>query len=267
MGSMKLSDFEIGKLLGRGRFGKVYLAKHRTSDYICALKILDKSEIEQHKMHHQLRREIEIQAHLRHSNILRLYGYFYDDKRIYLVLEYAENGELYTQLNHGPLKEELVAKYMSQLCNGFLYLHEKNVIHRDIKPENLLIGRNDQIKMSDFGWSVHAPTKRRDTVCGTLDYLPPEMVNREAYHKSVDLWSLGILAYELLIGKPPFEQDNTKETYRAIRKGDYDESKLTAEAKNFVAGLLQLKPENRRSLKRCLRHPFLTKYDYGVTEE
>eukprot|EP00835_Amoeboradix_gromovi_P001846 NODE_93_length_21581_cov_0.291919.p9 type:complete len:182 gc:universal NODE_93_length_21581_cov_0.291919:4367-4912(+) len=171
--SLGLNNFEIGKLLGRGRFGKVYLAKHKTSDYVCALKILDKDEVEQHKMHHQLRREIEIQAHLRHPNILRLYGYFYDDKRIYLVLEYAEEGELYNLINKGPLSEEKVAKYMSQLCFGFLYLHSKNVIHRDIKPENLLIGRGDEIKMSDFGWSVHAPHKRRDTMCGTLDYLPP----------------------------------------------------------------------------------------------
>ena len=170
---MILSDFEIGKLLGRGRFGKVYLARHKVSDYVCALKILDKEDVELHKMHHQLRREIEIQAHLRHPNILRLYGYFYDDKRIYLVLEYAEEGELYDLISKGPLKEELVAKYMSQLCQGFKYLHSKNVIHRDVKPENLLIGRNDMIKMSDFGWSVHAPTKKRATVCGTLDYLSP----------------------------------------------------------------------------------------------
>ena len=156
---------------------------------------------------------------------------------------------------------------MSQLCLGFQYLHSKNVIHRDVKPENLLLARGDNIKMSDFGWSVHAPTKRRDTMCGTLDYLSPEMVNREEYHKSTDLWCLGVLAYELLVGKPPFEQKNTQETYRAIRRGEYDDSGLSYEAKNFIAGLLQLVPDNRRTLKKCPRHPFLTKYNYGSLEE
>ena len=171
---MNLTDFEIGKLLGRGRFGKVYLAKHKTSDYVCALKILDKEEVEQHKMHHQLRREIEIQSHLRHPNILRLYGYFYDDKRIYLVLEYAEEGELYNLISQGPLPEDKAAKYLRQLCQGFEYLHSKNVIHRDIKPENLLIGRGDLIKMSDFGWvfynlfSLYMHQRKEEIQCVVL---------------------------------------------------------------------------------------------------
>ena len=93
------------------------------------------------------------------------------------------------------------------------------------------------------------------------------MVNREDYHKGVDLWCLGVLAYELLTGKPPFERNETKETYRAIRKGDYRDDHLSEDAKDFIAGLLQLDPENRRNLQTCLKHPFLTKYKYGITEE
>ena len=100
------------------------------------------------------------------------------------------------------------------------YCHEKHVIHRDIKPENLLLGANGEIKISDFGWSVHAPSLRRETFCGTLDYLPPEMIEVRAYDEKVDLWALGVLLYEFLIGEPPFDAPGQKATFRRISRVD-----------------------------------------------
>lgn len=138
-----LNDFEIGKPLGRGKFGRVYLAREKRTKYIVALKVLQKSQLTKAGVEHQLRREIEIQCHLRHKHVLRMYGYFYDDKRIYLILEYSPGGELYKQLcNRVRFSERMSARYIADLARALKYCHSKHVIHRDIKPENLLIGHN-----------------------------------------------------------------------------------------------------------------------------
>jgi serine/threonine protein kinase len=173
-----LTDFEIGKPLGKGKFGRVYMV--RTKDphnYILALKCLSKSEIIQNKVEKQLRREIEIQQHLRHPNVIRLFGYFHDERRVFLMIEFAGKGELYRQLARaGRFSERRSSRYIDQMADAMAYLHSKHVIHRDIKPENLLLGINGELKIGDFGWSVHAPGLKRSTICGTPDYLPPEMI-------------------------------------------------------------------------------------------
>lgn len=173
----QLSDFDIGRPLGRGKFGNVYLARERKAKFVVALKVMFKKQIQANKVEHQVRREIEIQSHLRHPNILRLYGYFHDAIRIYLILEYAPKGALYKELQSQPNKrfdEKRTAGYIMSLADALSYLHERSVIHRDIKPENLLLGHNGELKIADFGWSVHEPNSARTTLCGTVDYLPPE---------------------------------------------------------------------------------------------
>lgn len=109
-----------------------------------------------------------------------------------------------------------VANYMAQLADALMYCHARKVIHRDIKPENLLLGASGDVKIADFGWSVHAPSSRRTTMCGTLDYLAPEMVEGRSHDERVDLWTLGILCFEFLVGKPPFEEEKTEMTYKRI---------------------------------------------------
>lgn len=126
-----LNDFEIGKPLGRGKFGKVYLARERRTKYIVALKVLSKAQLLKSGVEHQLRREIEIQGHLRHKHILRMYGYFYDNKNIYLILEYSPGGELYKKLtSKGSFSERTSARFISDLSQAFAYCHSKHVIHR-----------------------------------------------------------------------------------------------------------------------------------------
>jgi serine/threonine protein kinase len=139
--SWTIDDFEIGKPLGRGKFGHVYLAREKKSKFIVALKVLYKKQLLKSNVEHQLRREIEIQSHLRHDNILRMYGFFWDEKKIYLILEYAPGGELYKDLKKQPnsrYAEPIAADFIRQMCKALKYLHSKDVIHRDIKPENLL---------------------------------------------------------------------------------------------------------------------------------
>lgn len=219
-----LGMFEIGKPLGKGKFGRVYLAKEKSTGFVCALKVLHKSELQQGKVEKQVRREIEIQSNLAHPNILRLYGHFHDTKRIFLILEFAGKGELYKHLRReSRFPEWKAAQYIAQMAAALKYLHKKHVMHRDIKPENILVGIHGEIKISDFGWSVHAPNNRRNTMCGTLDYLPPEMLKpgsqENYYSEKVDLWSLGVLMYEFLVGEAPFE-DTPVMTQRRIARGE-----------------------------------------------
>ncbi|KAL8732030.1 MAG: hypothetical protein Q9166_002982 [cf. Caloplaca sp. 2 TL-2023] len=260
-----LGMFEIGKPLGKGKFGRVYLAKERSTGFVCALKVLHKSELQQGKVEKQVRREIEIHSNLRHPNIIRFYGHFHDSKRVFLILEFAGKGELYKQLRReNRFPEWKAAQYIAQMAAALKYLHKKHVMHRDIKPENILVGIHGEIKISDFGWSVHAPNNRRNTMCGTLDYLPPEMIKPGSqdnyYNEKVDLWSLGVLAYEFLVGEAPFE-DTPVMTQRKIARGEMTvPSFVSPEAKNLILRLLVLDPEKRITLEEVQQHPWIVKY-------
>lgn len=148
------------------------------------------------------------------------------------------------------------------MASALKYLHRKHIIHRDIKPENILVGVYGEIKISDFGWSVHAPTNRRTTMCGTLDYLPPEMLSTydDSYTDKVDLWSLGVLMYEFLVGVAPFE-DSQVMTKRRIVRGEYTVPNfISSDAKDLIKKLLVLDPEKRIALEDVERHPWIAKY-------
>ncbi|KDP28732.1 hypothetical protein JCGZ_14503 [Jatropha curcas] len=257
-----LQDFEIGKPLGKGKFGRVYLAREVKSKYIVALKIIFKEQIEKYKIQHQLQREMQIQTSLHHPNILRLYGWFHDNERIFLILEYAHRGELYRELKKkGYLSEKQAATYIASLTNALAYCHEKDVIHRDIKPENLLLDHEGRLKIADFGWSVQSRSKRH-TMCGTLDYLAPEMVENKAHDYAVDNWTLGILCYEFLYGAPPFEAESQRDTFRRIMKIDLSfpsEPPVSAEAKNLISRLLVKDSSKRLSLQKIMEHPWIIK--------
>jgi len=256
-----LNNFDIGRKLGSGKFGNVYVAREKQSQYVVALKVLFKRQITESNVEHQVRREIEIQSHLRHPNILRLYAYFHDQARIYLVLEYAPQGTLYNALQAQPLKrfdDRQSATYIKALCSALIYLHEKDVIHRDIKLENLLLGHKGVLKIADFGWSVHEPSSMRMTLCGTVDYLPPEMILNEPHTKNVDLWSMGVLCFELLVGRPPFYANNYDETYKKILKVDYQLPEYVSKAAaHLISKLLVLNPENRLPLDQVMLHPWI----------
>eukprot|EP00249_Psilotum_nudum_P003614 c17077_g1_i1 orf=792-1688(+) len=255
-----LADFDIGRPLGKGKFGSVYLAREKKSKYIVALKVLFKNQLQQCQVEHQLRREIEIQSHLRHPNILRLYGYFHDENRIFLILEYAARGELYRDLQKCEVfSEKKAATYTASLARALIYCHEKHVIHRDIKPENLLVDLKGELKIADFGWSIHTFNKRR-TMCGTLDYLPPEMVESREHDAGVDIWGLGVLCYEFLYGVPPFEAKKHSDTFKRITNVDLifpPKPIVSAAAKDLICQLLVKDPAKRLPLESVLSHPWI----------
>lgn len=222
-------DFEVGGALGRGKFGRVYLARHLATNCICALKIVSKAQCEDQAAEKLIRRELEVHQNLAHRNILKLLSWFHDETSIYLVLEFTPGGSLYSKMKKlpkGRFDEPTTAHYVAQMAGALRYMHGKNIIHRDVKPEDILLGFHSEIKLADFGYSVHTESGFRSTVCGTLDYLSPEMAlmmlkpgkTQDFYTKAIDQWSLGILTYELLVGKAPFEMKSDKATQRRIAK-------------------------------------------------
>ncbi|XP_039139117.1 serine/threonine-protein kinase Aurora-3-like [Dioscorea cayenensis subsp. rotundata] len=257
-----LKDFDIGRLLGEGKFGKVYLAREKQSGYVVALKIIFKEKLDKYRYHSHLRREIEIQHSLSHPNVLRLFAWFHDETRIFLVLEYAAGHELYKLLKDLKyFSEQRAATYIASLARALAYCHEKHVIHRDIKPENLLLDMEGHLKIADFGWAVQSSSKRR-TMCGTIDYLAPEMIENKEHDHAVDNWTLGVLCYEFLYGVPPFEEHDQNDTFRRIMKVDLNfpsTPRVSPEAKDLITKLLVKDSSKRLSLKKILEHPWIVK--------
>jgi len=261
--TFSLQDFEVGKKLGIGKFGKVYLCRERRSGYICAIKVLFINRLRRFQVERTLRREIEIMTNIRHPNIVRLFGYFYDSNRVYLIMEYASKGEVFDLLyESGCFSEKRTARYVKDLANALYYLHQKNIIHRDIKPENLLIDSQGRIKLADFGWSAHTkPGRKRRTMCGTTEYIPPELAKREPHDSNVDVWALGVLTYEFLYGKAPFTGKSRKDIFDKVKTVDFTFPKtFSREAKSFISQLLQRDPKKRLKLGDVPNHPFITKY-------
>ncbi|TMW56787.1 hypothetical protein Poli38472_006797 [Pythium oligandrum] len=255
-----ISDFEIGRSLGQGKFGQVYMAREKSTKTVVALKVLVKEQLRANGVAHQLKKEVEIHSRIRHQNILPLYATFQDETRVYLVLKYAGGGDLYKKLRSTPgrrFSEKEAAVYVAQLVSALDACHSQHVVHRDIKPENLLISDQGELLLADFGWSSANVTNanRRETLCGTLDYLSPEMIRGEKYNESVDIWALGIIMFELLVGKPPFEAPGQDETIYRITDGPLQiPPYISPAAQDLLHRILRKVPEDRIPLRDIKTH-------------
>jgi serine/threonine protein kinase len=254
----RLSDFEIGRPLGKGKTCRVYLAREKRSKYVVGLKAMSKAELQKNNFEHHLRREIEIHSRLQHPNIARMFGYFFDEKRVYLIIEYAARGSLYKIIqNAGNFDEKTAAGYICQLCDAVNYCHSRRVIHRDLKPDNILVGLDGELKIADFGFSVHS-SSRRATLCGTFDYLAPEMLEKKPHDARVDVWSLGVMLYEFLVGGAAFYEPSQNESSMRIRNVDLRfPPSVSPLAQNLIRRFLQHDPEDRINLADVRYDPWI----------
>eukprot|EP00331_Platyophrya_macrostoma_P008146 CAMPEP_0176419486 /NCGR_PEP_ID=MMETSP0127-20121128/8074_1 /TAXON_ID=938130 /ORGANISM="Platyophrya macrostoma, Strain WH" /LENGTH=615 /DNA_ID=CAMNT_0017799969 /DNA_START=20 /DNA_END=1868 /DNA_ORIENTATION=- len=266
----RLNDFDVGPKLGEGRFGKIYLCRERTTHYAVVLKIIAKEAVLHMDLMHQIQREVELHMYCRHRHILRMFAYFWDDERIFLALDYADGGNLSD-------------------ISAVRYLHSRGIVHRDIKPENILF-KKGTLKLADFTWAVYLPPltsspfatqegsaplptastaqqrARRFTLCGTIDYIAPEILRRNAYDEAVDMWSVGSTVFEVLVGHPPFETDSIRGTEQRIMEGKIEEelfqlqSAISNTAKDFLQRLLCVDVSHRMNAADAECHPFVQAY-------
>lgn len=253
-----LNDFIKERELGQGQYGKVWMAREKRNGEIYAIKeIPQKAGVE-----HLAQREINIHSSLHHPNIVKMYGHFSDSKCTYLLLEYCEGGWLYNK----QLSEATTARCIFDLADALHYCHQKRIMHRDIKPENVLIGNDHQIRLADFGFAVQATKYCGDIMYGTPCYMPPEMVEgREhdqhlEYDEQVDVWSLGVLLFELLVGESPFEEEDEEATYQRISRVDLNiPAGVPGDAQDLICKLLKKNPKERMSLALIPHHPWIVR--------
>lgn len=248
---------DLGEVLGTGSYGEVRLVKEKLTGKQFALKAINKISVGQDVDLNVIKREIAVQKDLNHPNIIKLESDFEDSEFIYMVLEYAENGSLFQEITEKErLSEDLARRYFIQIVGGISYLHDCQIVHRDIKPENILLDKDNNVKICDFGWSVKNEESRK-TFCGTLDYMSPEMVLGQEYSYELDIWALGVLLYEILHGYSPFESAADTEKIQKIVNCRFKfDSAISENAKDLIQKMIQVKKETRIKLKDILSHPF-----------
>lgn len=236
----EITDFDLGPILGAGSFGKVRFAKHRSTGTVCAVKILSKVQILRQDQLVHIKQEKEILELVTHPFMVNLFGAAQDEEHLYLYMEYVVGGEFFTYLRDaGRLSENVARFYAAEVLLALEYLHDMNVIYRDLKPENMLLDSDGHIKITDFGFAKHV-IHRTYTLCGTPDYLAPEIILNKGHGKPVDWWAYGVLVYEMLAGFPPFYDEDPMETYKKIVSGKHEfPSYFSRSARDLIRKLLQ----------------------------
>lgn len=218
-GKYSLHDFHIMRTLGTGSFGRVHLVKSIHNNRFYAIKVLKKFKIVKMKQIEHTCDERRMLKLVQHPFLIRMWGTFQDSRNLFLVMDYIEGGELFSLLRKSHRFPNPVAKfYAAEVILAIEYLHAHNIIYRDLKPENILLDKYGHIKITDFGFAKEVDNVT-STLCGTPDYLAPEIIQSKPYNKSVDWWSLGILIYEMLAGFTPFYDTTPMKTYEKILNG------------------------------------------------
>ncbi|XP_060640473.1 ribosomal protein S6 kinase alpha-1 isoform X1 [Anolis sagrei] len=268
------SHFELLKVLGQGSFGKVFLVRKITppdKGQLYAMKVLKKATL---KVRDRVRTKMErdILVEVNHPFIVKLHYAFQTEGKLYLILDFLRGGDLFMRLSKEVMfTEEDVKFYLAELALGLGHLHRLGIVYRDLKPENILLDDEGHIKLTDFGLSKEAidHEKKAYSFCGTVEYMAPEVVNRQGHTQSADWWSYGVLMFEMLTGALPFQGKDRKETMTLILKAKLGMPQfLSAEAQSLLRSLFKRNPANRLGsgpdgVEEIKRHPFYSTIDWN----
>ncbi|KAK2841311.1 hypothetical protein Q7C36_012890 [Tachysurus vachellii] len=251
-----------GKVLGKGGFAKCYELTDLSAGKVFAAKIIPHARVAKPHQREKINREIELHRGLNHKHIVHFYHHFEDKDNIYILLEYCSRRSLAHILKaRKVLTEPEVRYYLKQTVSALKYLHDQEILHRDLKLGNLFVSDSMELKVGDFGLAakLEPVSNRRKTICGTPNYLSPEVLNKQGHGWESDVWALGCVMYTLLQGKPPFETNNLKETYRCIKEARYSlPSSLSLPARQLIASMLSRDPADRPKLDEIAQHEFLS---------
>ena len=259
-------------IIGKGGYGKLYLSRNMIDNKKYAIKNISKKKMKEMKISPSIiKREIDIHIRINHPHIINLFSYLEDRYNYYLAMEYAKKGNLYQLIQEKKgLNENEAFNYFIQVVSAIHFLHINGYAHRDIKPENILLDENYQIKLCDFGWCVNVSKGERITFCGTYEYMAPEMINDEFYDMGIDIWSLGVLLYEMIHGYSPFRahfflkdaKSAMKEIFMNIKNNNYTiDRKISKECINLIDKLLTIDPKKRIKVNEIFLHPWVVKYE------
>lgn len=272
-----VSNYFLERTIGEGTFGKVKLAKHIPTNEYVAIKILEKSKIHDKEELERVEKEIKYLKTLNHPNIIQIYEIIENSKNFYIVMEYANNGELFNYIVKKEKLNELEASYFfSQIIHGIAEIHKYKICHRDIKPENILLTNKNILKIIDFGLS-NQYDKYLSTPCGSPCYASPEMIHGSKYNGlAIDLWASGVILFAMVCGYLPFDDKNNEKLFAKILRckiefPSEDETLLTNDCKDLILRILTPNPNKRIKLDEVMVHPFLAygnmKYSQNIKEE
>jgi len=271
----KLDDFHLVKVIGRGRYSVVYQALYRRMSMEVALKCYVKAKMKEH-VYEQVAHEIAIHSSLNHPGVTTFYGSFVDPStgNYYLIYELAERGDVFNAMarSGGRFTEpRAVQSVLKPVISALNHIHSLNIVHRDVKPENLLLVSSGKAKVTDFGFSLHLDWYKPLGRLGTTDYMAPEVIacdknrreeytaaHRPGYGKPIDIWAVGALAYEMVVGFPPFQSTSREDAYKLISSGKFKTpSFVSQEASDFINKCLVVDPSARLSLVEMAEHPWI----------
>ena len=262
--------YELKDEIGVGSTSKCFRCVRKTDGKEYACKVIDKSNIEAKftGLLAQFLIEIKVLKMLDHPNIIHLEDHFETSDRIYIVMEMMSGGELFDYVvAKGTLSEEEASVIIRKICSATAHMHACNIIHRDLKPENLLLtrpGKDAEVKLIDFGLAKVMQEDTARSFLGTKGYLAPEMLQRSNYDKSVDMWSLGVIAFVLLCGCLPFDDDSSRIISESAARKKFTlrfprwATTLSASAKDLLYNLLDVDPKTRYTAEQAMNHPWVS---------